>query len=109
MPSIAREITRFSQKEIDYLFEHARRLVKNRYCTILCAPRQLSFGRILIIASKKVGNAPERNTTRRRIKSIFYEEKLFELSYDYAVIVNKPILTLSFVQLKEIILHAIHQ
>jgi len=109
MPSIAREITRFSKKEIDYLFQHARRVLKNKFCTILYAPRQSEFGRILIVTSKKVGNAPERNKIRRRFKSIFYEEKLFESSYDYVIIVYKSALTLSFSELKKLMLDVYEQ
>jgi ribonuclease P protein component len=54
-----------------------------------------------------VGNAPERNKIRRQIKSIFYEEKLFELSYDYVIIVYKQILRLSFQELKTLLLSSI--
>jgi len=109
MPSIARKITIFTKKEIKYLFEHARCLVKNKYCLILSAPRQLEYARILIVIPKKVGNAPERNKIRRQIKSIFYEEKFFELLFDYAIIFYKPTLELSFNELKAMITHAINQ
>jgi ribonuclease P protein component len=107
MPSIAREITRFSKKEIDYLFQHARRLFKSTFFIILCVPRQHEFGKILIVVSKKVGNAPERNKIRRQIKSIFYEEALFESSYDYVIIVYKTVLKLSFNEIKKLILSVI--
>jgi ribonuclease P protein component len=109
MPSIARKITKFTQKEIDYLFAHARRILKNTSCLILSCPRQLDFARVLIIISKNVGNAPERNLLRRRIKSIFYEEKLFETPCDYAIILYKPVKELSFDDLKAMITHVIHQ
>lgn len=100
MPSIAREITRFSKKEVDYLFKHARSVFKSQSFTILSAPRQALFARVLVVASKKVGNAPERNKIKRQIKSIFYQEKLFESSYDYVCIVYKSALALSFDELK---------
>jgi|SRR5579863_1656433 ribonuclease P protein component len=104
MPSIAREITRFSKKEIDYLFQRARRVLKHPAFVILLAPRQREFGHILIIASRKVGNAPERNKIRRQLKSIFYEEKLFEHPFDVAIIVHKYAVDVSFDQLKELLM-----
>lgn len=109
MPSIAKKISKFTKREIDYLFRHARRVLRNEACTILLAPRQADFGRILIVASRKVGNAPERNLIRRRIKSIFYEEKLFEGNFDWAVIAQKKLTEFSFDQLKTLILGAYYR
>lgn len=107
MPSIVKKISKFTKREIDTLFKDARRVVKNQFCTILLAPRQKEFGRVLIIASRKVGNAPERNLVRRRIKSIFYEEKLFERPFDCVVIVYKKAVTLPFDQLKDLLLTSV--
>jgi ribonuclease P protein component len=107
MPSIMREISKFTKREIDHLFQHARRIARTQACTILVAPRQKKeFGRVLIVASRKVGNAPERNLIRRRIKSIFYEEKLFALNFDCVVIVYKKMVDLPFDQLKSLLLSA---
>lgn len=107
MPSIARDITRFSKREIDYLFKTARRLKKNEFFTLLYMPRTQLFSRILVIISKKVGNAPVRNTIKRQIRSIFYEEKFFNLPSDYAIIFHKPAAALSFQDLKKQFIHAI--
>lgn len=104
MCRIAKKISKFTQREIDYLFKNARRVFRSELCTILLAPRQAEFGRILIVASRKVGNAPQRNLIRRRIKSIFYEEKLYERNFDCVIIVQKKATDLSFAQLKDLIL-----
>ncbi len=109
MPSIVKKISKFTKREIDYLFQHARRVIRHQSCTILLAPRQKEFGRVLIIASRKVGNAPERNLIRRRIKSIFYEEKLFLLNFDCVVIAYKNMVSLPFDQLKSLLLSAYHK
>ncbi|HEX4068899.1 MAG TPA: ribonuclease P protein component [Candidatus Babeliales bacterium] len=107
MPGIVGKISKFTKKEIDYLFEHARRVVRNQFCTILVAPRQKEdFGRVLIVVSRAVGNAPERNLIRRRIKSIFYEEKLFTHNVDCVVIAYKKMVSLSFEQLKDMLVSA---
>ena len=105
MPGIAGKISKFTKSEIDYLFQHARRIVRNQFCTILVAPRQNpEYARILIVLARAVGNAPERNLIRRRIKAIFYEEKLFASNVDYVVIVYKKMVTLPFDQLKALLL-----
>src|SRR5690606_7554947 len=109
MSSIPGKITKFTKKEIDYLFHHARRALKNPAFVILLAPRQLNFGRILIILSKKVGSAPQRNKIRRRIKSLFFEEKYFTTPFDTVVIVHKKATELSFNQIKNIIRDVYHK
>lgn len=106
MPRIAKKITTFTKKEVDSAFKKARRMLKKPGLTILVAPAQKEFGRVLIIASKKVGSAPERNLLRRRLKSIFYEEKLYEKPFDCIIITNKLAVPLSFTELKSLLLQA---
>lgn len=108
MVCIAREITRFNSKVgIDQLFRNARRVIKHPNLHILIATAQQKIGRILIITPRKVGNAPERNKIRRRLKSIFYEEKLYEKGLDCIVIVKKKGCSLSFKELKDLLLQAL--
>lgn len=106
---IAKKLSKFTKREIDYLFKYARRVFRNQTCTILLAPRQSEFGKVLIVASRKVGNAPQRNLIRRRIKSIFYEEKLYDRSFDCVIIAQKKLTELSFDELKKLILNAYSQ
>ena len=103
MVNIAKKISKFTKREIDYLFKNARRALRSETCTILFAPRQGEFGRILIVASRKVGNAPQRNLIRRRLKSIFYEEKLYDSAVDCAIILQKKATGLSFSEMKDLI------
>lgn len=107
MPRIAREITRFTKSEIDKAFARAERVAQNPYITILRAPRQKEFGHILIIASRKIGNAPQRNKLRRQLKSIFYEEKLYELPYDCIIITRPGSTDIPFGQLKDMLVKAL--
>jgi ribonuclease P protein component len=107
MSGIVGKISKFTKREIEYLFQHARRLVRNQFCTILVAKRQnKEFGRVLIVVARAVGNAPQRNLIRRRVKAIFYEEKLFNFDLDCVVIAHKKMVDLSFEQLKTIIISA---
>lgn len=101
MSSIARKITQFTKKEIGCLFGTARRVFKSPAFVMLMSDRQGDFGRILIVTSRKVGNAPERNKLRRRVKGFFYEENLFNSPFDCAIIFYKKAVSLSFSELKE--------
>jgi len=109
MPLIARQISTFSEKEVTRLFKKAKRVFKAHTMDILCAPAKHDFGRILVITSGKIGKAHKRNLIRRRLKSIFYEEKLYKNRLDCIVIVKKEGLNLDFKQLKEILYGATHQ
>ncbi len=84
----------------------ARAFVRHAGFVILAAPRTRETARVLIVIPKKVGNAPTRNKLRRQIKSIFYEEKLFERGNDWVVIVKPAATHLSFAQIKELLLKA---
>ena len=103
MKNVAKQISRFTKKEIDLLFQTGKAVYKSKEFVILTTPCLVSLGRILLITSRKVGNAPERNLLRRRGRAIFYEEKLFELQKHCVVIFKAPAKNLSFDQFKAIL------
>lgn len=103
MKNVAKQISRFTKSEIDLLFKHGKAVYKSKEFVILTAPCLALSSRILLITSRKVGNAPERNLLRRRGRAIFYEEKLFELQKHCVVIFKAPAKDLSFDQFKEIL------
>lgn len=107
MKDVAKQISKFKRKEIDLLFQTTQAAYKGKELTVLAAPCILSFGRILLITSRKVGNAPERNLLRRWGRAIFYEEKLFEKNKDFIVIFKSPAKTMLFNEFKEILKKAI--
>lgn len=53
---------------------------------VLLAPASGATGKMLIITSRKVGKAHDRNLLRRRLKAIYYENRLFERPYTMIVI-----------------------
>lgn len=103
MLKISKEISNFHPKEIARLFRKAKRVLRHPGLDILCAPTKYDFGRILVVTSRKVGKATKRNLIRRRIKALFYEEKLYESRLDCIVIIKKEGITLSFNELKGIL------
>src|SRR5271170_2582127 len=107
MSSLVRNLSHFTKTEVDAVFAQARRVVKNSGLLILAAPQQKLHGRILIIASRKVGSAPIRNKIRRRLKSIFYEQELYKKGYDCIIIVNKESVFLPFERLKQMLIQAL--
>lgn len=102
-------LTRFTRRETDQLFKHIKIRVKKLGLEILLAPRSLDFGRCLISISKKTGNAPQRNKLRRRIKAIFYTQRLFQTPFDWVIIAKTPSTTqLEFNQLQTILTELAH-
>ncbi len=82
----------------------AKAAKKNQAFTILIAPTTHPFGRILMMVPKKYGNAPERNTLRRRLKTIFVENKLYEHKMELVVITRPTAKNYDFLQLSKLLL-----
>jgi ribonuclease P protein component len=94
-------LSKFTKKEIDMLFKAARVMGKIPAALLLGAPATQEYGRLLLVVSKKTGNAPQRNKLRRRLKDIFYKEQLFLYKKDCIFIAkNKEVNELSFDDLK---------
>jgi ribonuclease P protein component len=98
-----------NQIEIKKLFNKARRILKHPGLDLLVSPTSESQGRLIIITPAKIGTAVQRNTIRRRIKALFYEQKLDKKGFDSVVIVKKAGVTLTYAQLKEMFVNAITQ
>ncbi len=90
MPYIAKHLSDFTQKEIAAIIRKSSRAYKSPGIDILMVPALKDFGRVIVITPRKVGNAPERNRIRRRIKALFYEHRLYEYLFDTCIIIKKP-------------------
>lgn len=97
-------LTKFKSSETQQLFKNIKFRYKIMGLEILLAPRSLKeYSRILISIPKKAGNSPQRNKFRRRVKAIFYEEKLFESKFDWIVLARrKEVVALDFNTIKKI-------
>jgi len=103
MPASDQHISPFTKSEIATIFKQARRCLKHSGLDILLNPKMHDAGRILIVASAKVGNAVKRNKIRRRLKALFYEKKLMDQAYDCFVIIKKEGIELSFDELSALL------
>ena len=107
MPKVAKLISTFKKEEVSRIFQTSNRRIKTEWLDVILAKKALDFGRILVVTSRKVGNAPKRNKIRRRLKSIFYENKLYDLQYDCIILTRKEAIDLSFEQLESILVSAL--
>jgi ribonuclease P protein component len=109
MVSIARACTNFKYKEIYMLKDMAELIYFSSYAKIKVYKslinKNLSYGRILIILPKKIGNSPFRNLIKRRIRAIFFNRKIYTLKYDFVFIAQKGIDKLSFNELENIFIN----
>jgi len=103
-----KRLPRFTKQEVSHMFRKARRSLRHPGLDIMCAPAVHQAGRILVITSRRVGPASQRNRVRRRLKAIFHEEKLFERGFDCMAIIKKPGVDLSFDELKELLLESLN-
>ena len=104
MPRIARSITLWKRKEIINLFRKARRIYQHEELDISITPHTEELSKVLIVVPSRVGTAPQRNKIRRRIKSIFYENKLYKEGYHWIFFVKPSATKLTFAQLHAIII-----
>jgi ribonuclease P protein component len=104
--SIVPYLSNLSKNEIKTVFKKARRVLRDPGLDVLLYPSPTNFGRILVVTSRKVGNAPQRNKVRRRLKALFYKETFYEHKLDCFVIIKKPGINYSSEQLQKLIQHA---
>ncbi len=107
-PCMPNTTKKFSLPELRHLLRSARLAHRQSELDIRYSKRDSESsrlpGRILIITPRRVGTAPQRNLIRRRLKAIFFEEKLFEHSFDIVIFCRKGASDLSFEDLKKLLL-----
>lgn len=102
-----KELFSFSKQEVEKAFETSKQAYKVHGLKILKTASNLPYGRMLIITPRVCGKAHDRNKARRRIKSIFYEEKLYAAQITWIVLVRKDLHAMTYEMLKQHILRAI--
>jgi ribonuclease P protein component len=102
-----RQLFAFTNPEVTAAFAHARRAGKTYGLTLLHSEDTTIQGKILIITPRASGKANERNLIRRRVKHIFYTNKLYETSGRWILLVYRQAHRLSYQDLTAFLTHAI--
>jgi ribonuclease P protein component len=103
-------LTKYSKLEIEKLFKTISLKFRRVGLEILLAPRSLNYGRLLLSVSRRTGNSPQRNLFKRRMRAVFYENQLFNLNFDWVIIVKtKSALKHDFAILQKTILAIAHE
>ena len=107
MSRITKKISSFTRSDIAKLLKNAQLKLRIKGVRVLAASSSLpEFGRILMIIPRRSGNSPQRNLIRRRLKSIFREEKLCEKLKDIVVIVRSEGINTPFDALRTMLVEA---
>ena len=107
--ALLKKLSSFKKIEIQKLFKTAQTKVSVPGIIIKAAPKQAEIARMLAVTPKKMGNAPQRNLMRRRLKAIFYEQQLFAKSSDFLIFVSNEALAIPFATLQELMIKAAHE
>lgn len=103
------DLFRFSKKEVATFFSKSKLKTRNNGLKLLVVELhdnepQPAFGRLLIVTPRTCGKANLRNQLRRRVKNIFYTNKLFLYPQTSVLIVSQCAMQLSFDQLRDFLL-----
>jgi ribonuclease P protein component len=102
----AQRMSRFSPREVRTVFAQGKRYTFDPGLTFIIAPRLGNKGRLLVITPRKLGNAIERNTLRRRLKAAFFELGLYTSSFDCLVLARRKAVALPYQLLKNLLFQA---
>jgi ribonuclease P protein component len=99
-----RRHTQWTPQEIQQFFARARRVYQSSAFDIRLAPQQFPhWGHLLIVTPRKMGNAPQRNLFKRRIKAIFHEQQLTLSGFDIGIFAKPDATRISFAELTHIL------
>lgn len=99
--STFRKFFSHSRTEISHAFLTAKPIFSGSGIKILRAPNE--FSKFLVVIPRKSGNSCERNRFRRRVKSLFYEEKWHNQPDFWIIIAYPRALALNFDALKALL------
>jgi ribonuclease P protein component len=103
-----RKLFSLTKAEIACALKHAQAKkyqhgIKILAVPLTCSAEPVTFGRMLVITPRTSGKAHDRNRIRRFIKTVFYEEKLYQNPALWVVIVYKRAMELEFEDMKKLL------
>ena len=79
------------KKDFLHLYKKGKRY-RGKYFVLIYLSNELTFSRVAVVASKKLGNAVQRNRTKRWLRTLFRRNKeLLEKPFDMIFIPRKEI------------------
>lgn len=79
------------KKDFLHLYKKGKRF-RGKYFILIYLSNELTFSRVAVVASKKLGNAVQRNRTKRWLRTLFRRNKeLLEKPFDLIFIPRKEI------------------
>jgi ribonuclease P protein component len=99
------DLYRFARIEIDCVFKVVELAGKTIHFKLLRSQIPTSHGKLLIITPRHAGKSCIRNLVRRRIKTIYYTEKLYLLSNVFVILVYKGAETTPYEDLKQFLVN----
>jgi ribonuclease P protein component len=79
------------KKDFLHLYKKGKRY-RGKYFVLIYLSNELTFSRVAVVASKKLGNAVQRNRTKRCLRTLFRRNKeLLEKPFDLVFIPRKEI------------------
>lgn len=98
-----------SRPQFKRVMDLGRKRRVNRLCLLFFLPNESGRKRLGIIASKKVGNAVERNRAKRKIREVFrLNKERFTPGMDVVVVSSKSMVKAPFVEIESSILSHLH-
>lgn len=85
MTSLGRHISLWNNDERLAALSQARPVFRSQNFDVRILPKQGPIARLIAITPKKVGSAPLRNLLKRRVKSIFYQDKMYTSANDWVI------------------------
>jgi len=105
-----RNLFLFTKKEVSFAFKGAQAAGYFKGIKLLKTPitsledQNLNHGKLLIITPRASGKSHERNLFRRRVKSIYYENKLYENQFVWIMLAYRKAVSIDFESLKKFML-----
>lgn len=101
-----RALTQWKKHEAVQSIRRSRILLKNKFFDMRIQPKLHIYARILVVTPRKSGTAVLRNTFRRRVKALFYEQNFYQGAFDWIIFAKSDLAQLSFSELQELLLSA---
>ncbi|MEE8205506.1 MAG: ribonuclease P protein component [Nitrospinaceae bacterium] len=100
--SFAKDERLLARSDFKKVMTQGRKKMVDRTCTLVFLPNSLGRKRLGIIASRKIGNAVNRNRAKRKIREIFRRHKnLGERDMDIVVISARKLVNLPYAILEQ--------